>query len=154
MRAKIMLSTSKFVLAARGLLLWSVFATGSVAVAQWSGIQAAAPPLRSAEEVIVRSPYIVQRERPTRSPAPYNFDNPELISVSRHVSYADLNLFSPTGIAVLERRIRDTAKDVCEELERRYARTQLYVHANMDCVRKAVDDATKAMQRVTAVASR
>jgi UrcA family protein len=41
---------------------------------------------------------------------------PQAIQLSNNVSYADLDLTSPSGAAQLENRIRDTANSVCRQL--------------------------------------
>ncbi len=57
------------------------------------------------EEVIVTAPY----DRLHRSPN-------GTVSLSREVSYADLDLSTRTGARELRLRVRDTARDVCDEL--------------------------------------
>src|SRR5262245_62084570 len=58
------------------------------------------------EEVIVQSPYILRRGPAPRGIAPPGLTNPELITLSRRVSYRDLDLSTPSGVAVLEARIK------------------------------------------------
>lgn len=134
-------------LAAAGALLCGL-ASASPAVAQ-------APSYEASEEVIVRAPYVVRREPLARGGAPSSFSNPELISLSRGVSYADLDLSQAQGVAELETRVRTTARDVCQELNSRYPRTGgQYVYANTDCVKKATDDGMEAVRQIAAAASR
>jgi len=122
--------------------------TTSPAVAQ-------APSSEASEEVIVRAPYVVRREPLARGGAPSSFSNPELISLSRGVNYADLDLSQARGVAELETRVRTTARDVCQELNSRYPRTGgQYVYANTDCVKKATDDGMDAVRQIGAAASR
>ncbi len=42
--------------------------------------------------------------------------HPEAVQLSRNVSYADLDLATPSGAAELESRIRDTANSICKQL--------------------------------------
>src|SRR5687768_9010154 len=108
-------TTSHLMLAALGASLCGFVSASSSAVAQ--GVS---PPSEASEEVIVRAPYVVRREPLARAGAPSNFSNPELISLSRGVSYADLDLSKAQGVAELETRVRTTARDVCQELNSRY----------------------------------
>ena len=131
-----------------GALVSGLVCANSPAVAQ-------APSSEAAEEVIIRAPYVVRREPVARGGAPSSFSNPELISLSRGVSYADLDLSKTQGVAELETRVRATARDVCQELNSRYPRTGgQYVYANTDCVKKATDDGMEAVKQIAAVASR
>jgi UrcA family protein len=134
-------------LAAAGALLCGLV-SASPAIAQ-------APSSEASEEVIVRAPYVVRREPLARGGAPSSFSNPELISLSRGVTYADLDLSQAQGVAELETRVRTTARDVCQELNSRYPRTGgQYVYANTDCVKKATDDGMEAVRQIAAAASR
>jgi len=117
--------------------------------------QAPPPSYETSEQVIVRAPYVVRREPASRSAAPTGFKNPELISLSRAVSYADLDLSKPPGVAELQTRVRNTAIQVCQELNERYPKAGgQYVYANTDCVKKATDDGMGVVRQITAVASR
>jgi UrcA family protein len=133
--------------AAMGVFLCGFVSASSPAVAQ------AGP--EASEQVIIRSPYVVRREPAPRSTAPTGFSNPELISLSRTVSYADLDLSKPSGVAELQTRVRNTAIQVCQELNAKYPRTGgQYIYASTDCVRKATDDGMGVVRQITAVASR
>jgi UrcA family protein len=80
--------------------------------------------------------------------------NPELISLTRAVSYSDLDLSKSTDIAQLAARIGSTARDICWELASRYPRIgSLYVVVDTDCVKKAKADAMERV-RATSVAAR
>ena len=138
----------RLMFAAVGTFLCGLLSANSPAVAQ-------APSSEAAEEVTIRAPYVVRREPLARGGAPTGFSNPELISLSRGVSYADLDLSKAQGIAELETRVRTTARDVCQELNSRYPRTGgQYVYANTDCVKKATDDGMEAVRQIAAVAIR
>jgi UrcA family protein len=43
-----------------------------------------------------------------------------VISLARHVSYADLDSSTPAGAAELKRRINDAAEDICKRLDELY----------------------------------
>jgi UrcA family protein len=136
--------------AAVGAFLCGFVSASSPAVAQ-----ATSPSSEANEQVIIQAPYVVRREPLPRDGAPTDFRNPELISLSRGVSYADLDLSRASGAAELETRVRNAAKEVCQELNRQYPRTGgQYVYANTDCVKKATDDGLEVMRQVIAVASR
>ncbi|MET0660125.1 MAG: UrcA family protein [Steroidobacteraceae bacterium] len=58
------------------------------------------------------------REGPSRSPttgAPIN-----TVMTKRVVTYADVSLTTPSGVSVLETRIRDAASSACAELDQKY----------------------------------
>lgn len=44
----------------------------------------------------------------------------EVVSISKRVSYADLNLASVSGSEEMEARVRSTARTLCEKLEQKY----------------------------------
>ena len=44
----------------------------------------------------------------------------EEVTLTRRVSYADLDLSKTAGAAELEKRVNQTAKDACKELDNRY----------------------------------
>lgn len=64
------------------------------------------------EDVIVFAPYVVKKENGPR--------NAQIITVSRKVNYHDLDLAKPADVAVLEQRVKQSAEDVCRELDRQY----------------------------------
>ena len=61
----------------------------------------------------------------------------EETSISRTVSYADLDLVKASDADELRTRVRDTAKDLCTELDKLYPLEP----KDPDCVRKSVDRA-------------
>lgn len=79
----------------------------------------------------------------------------EATSLSRGVTYSDLDLSQPTGVILLERRVRVAAADVCNELDRRYPKgiyTPVPFYQN--CVRTAVAHAMPAVKQLEAAATR
>ena len=69
----------------------------------------------------------------------------DTVVASRVVSYADLNLSSPQGVAVLYRRITVAAEEVCGPAER--AGSRLPTPEYRDCVSHAVADAIRKVNR-------
>jgi UrcA family protein len=63
-----------------------------------------------------------------------------VVSLARRVSYADLNLRTPTASAELERRISDAAVDVCKRLDERFPDAKPNGRA---CIETAVKDALR-----------
>src|SRR5215471_7324295 len=97
---------------------------------------------RASEEMTVyESPFIVRQEQVSRG---WLTSLPETrISVSRDVSYADLDLSKATDVTAMEGRIRDAARENCRELNRRYPAT-IFVPVgtvgNSTCVRDATNE--------------
>jgi len=63
-----------------------------------------------------------------------------LVSLARRVSYADLNMNTPTASAELERRISDAAVDVCKRLDERFPDAKPNGRA---CIETTVKDALR-----------
>ena len=59
----------------------------------------------------------------------------QVISISRRVSYGDLNLGTYSGAQEIEARVRNTAKTLCEKLDQSYPRSGLDTDA---CIKNAV----------------
>jgi len=73
-----------------------------------SAQQAAEP----SEDVTVFAPYVIKKENGPR--------NAQVITVSRKVNYHDLDLSKPADVSTLEQRVKQSAEDVCKELDRQY----------------------------------
>jgi UrcA family protein len=137
--------------AAAGAVLCGFVIANSPAAA--GAAEPAAPPSAEVtDEIIIRAPNVVRRPLPRTGPGtPPGLANPEIISLSSTVSYADLDFSRAEDVIEMETRIRDTARDVCEELNRRYPRQSTqYVYTNTDCVRKATDDGLEVFRQITA----
>jgi UrcA family protein len=91
------------------------------------------------ETVIIHAPELVVKRMPA-SGRPNNVQNAEVITGEKPVSFADLDLSKPSDVAELEKRISATARDICQELNRRYPRTSFQVIVDKDCVKSAVDE--------------
>jgi UrcA family protein len=69
--------------------------------------------------------------------------NPQAYSVARPVTFADLDLSDPVDRAELRERVRDTAQDLCAELDARVPGLSGSRSADEECVRKATRDAMR-----------
>jgi UrcA family protein len=114
--------------------------------------QAAPPSAQVTEELIIRAPDVVRRPLPRNGPGtPPGLTNPEIISLTRAVSYEDLDLSRASDVQEMQRRIGNTARDICQELTRRYPRQNAeYVYSANDCVKKATDDGLETLKQLTA----
>ncbi len=108
----------------RALLLGGAFGFGfaAPALAQDSDT--------SAETVIVQAPYYHEEGGRLNG-------DPGITTLSRAVSYSDLDLGTRGGARELRQRIRDTAREVCEQLSDQGPGAQ----AMGNCYRVAVKDA-------------
>ncbi len=88
--------------------------------------------------ITVTAPRLVRQEvGRTSSGAPV-----EMISLTRRVDYKDLDLKQHASVVELETRVREVAKEACDQLARVYP---LSDPQTPDCVKTAVD---KAMAQV------
>ena len=143
---------SQFALAhlACGIAIVSVVglaaATGP-ALAQGSSANAAS------EEITISGPNYIERRVPLPARR-FELVNPQRVTLSRRVSYHDLNLSQPSGAIELEHRINATARDVCRELRQRSPRSLFQVVQSDDCVRSAVNGGMAQARQIVATASR
>jgi len=103
------------------------------------------------EEITVVAPEVVQRKIVGRTMigAPI-----EVISLSRPVSYADLDLTKQSDADELEKRIGDTAKAACKELNIMYPDAMFQpIPANQNCTRTATSEAMEVAKLVIAAAN-
>jgi UrcA family protein len=79
----------------------------------------------------------------------------EAIQLSSKVSYADLNLTTPSGAAQLESRIRDTASSICKQLMDVSPATAALAEGvdRQDCMNGAVKEAMIKAKQVIASAA-
>jgi UrcA family protein len=99
---------------------------GTAAFAQNSGESVQQP------TVTVRAPRLVQH-----SSVGAGGLTVEQLSLTRKVSFADLNLDTPEGKAALKVRIRDNAREACQELTSRYP-SLLWTDDVQTCVHNAM----------------
>jgi UrcA family protein len=73
------------------------------------------------------------------------------ISVDQQVSFADLDFSKPGEITRMRERIRDAARDSCQELDRRFPRSR-FVPVNelnrQTCVRQAISQGFAQLDEV------
>lgn len=104
------------------------------------------------EEVKVVAPEAVQQTIVGRTTigAPI-----EVISLSRPVSYADLDLTKQSDVKELAERIEETAKASCKQLDNMYPDSSLYVPIPSDqyCVKTATSQAIDEANQVIAAAN-
>ena len=117
------------------LVMFGTLAFSGVALAQESGAE-----------------FIVSSARPS------GFSNSsligatdEIISVSQRVSYADLNLATTSGSREMEARVRNTAKALCDKLERKYPLSAVAVET---CVRDTVNKGMADVRTAIAAAEK
>jgi UrcA family protein len=116
-----------------------VFALSS-AFAQKSG--------EKVEEITVTAPWSVAKEVESRTSTGGKV---ELISLTRHVYYGDLNLANHADVMTLEKRISDIAKESCDQLAKLYP---LSSPNSPNCVEKAAASAKAQMDKVVATAGK
>lgn len=110
-------------------------AAASTALAQrdppQSGLPLQPPPAGlTVGEVVIEAPKVVERQR-------YGTIGQEVL-MSVRVSYADLDMATPDGVAELDRRVSEAAKYVCGQLDRRYPQGD---PDSFYCAKNAVSDA-------------
>ncbi len=69
--------------------------------------------------------------------------NPVELSISRPVRFSDLNLSNDADYMELRERVRDTARDLCAELDARYPDLRGDESADRECVRTATRNAMR-----------
>jgi len=121
------------------LALTAAFSTGPTARAQ----QQAAPIM---EEVVVVAPRLFRREQVGRaaSGAPI-----ERISVTRRVSYSDLDLKLHADVMELERRVADMSKEACEQTDTLF-RLENLEPSTAECIRRTQDAAMLQVREAVA----
>jgi UrcA family protein len=75
----------------------------------------------------------------------------EEVTLTRRVSYGDLDLAKTAGAAELQRRVDQTAKDACKELDNRYPFEDRQL---TDCTKSAVDKAMAQVRAAVAAAEK
>jgi UrcA family protein len=130
----------------RPLVLFSATSLGFLG-ALASGTLCAQQSEQRLEEITVVAPRLVTRESVGRTASGGKV---ELILLTRHVSYADLNLAMHADVLQLEQRVNDVAKDSCEQLAKMYP---LSDPNTPDCVREAVANAKAQMDAAVSAAT-
>lgn len=117
----------------------------------------AAAPAESAmhEEVTVYAPYVVRRKVINPMMSKTSSTGLELVSVSRSVSFRDLDLSRPADVTTLENRVHQAAADACTEIDKRFPKTKFTpVPENQDCVGNAVSEAMITVKQLEAAATK
>lgn len=96
------------------------------------------------ETVIVR-PYYNMIEKRQLAGRVNGEVNPTEYTLSRPVSFSDLDLTRDEDFLELRARVRDTARDLCYELDARIPDLRGDPSADRECVRKATRDAMRAV---------
>jgi UrcA family protein len=112
----------------------------STAFAQQSG--------QKVEEITVTVPWSVTKEVESRTSTGGKV---ELISLTRHVYYADLDLAKHADVMTLEKRVSDIAKDSCDQLAKMYP---LSGPNPPNCAEKAAASAKPQMDKLIAAAGK
>ena len=82
---------------------------------------------------------------------PYGVVPVETVALKRRVTYTDLDLTTQAGATELEKRVNDTAKSACAELDKLYP---LMAPGSPPCVKTAADDAMVQVQAAIAAAKK
>ncbi len=101
----------------------------------------------SIEEITIQAPRLVQHKA-VRGIGP---TNTELVSLTRRVTYGDLDLALHSDVMELEKRISDTAKEACEQLAKMYP---FSAPNTPDCVKEAMASAKAQTDEVIAAAAK
>ena len=100
----------------------------------------------SQEEVTVESPYTIRQQ--VLKPAMFGQMPETQVSVDEDVSYSDLDLSKATDLDTLKGRIRQAARDSCNELDRKFPRT-IYIPVNdRNCVKDAANQALARLDEI------
>jgi UrcA family protein len=102
-------------------------------------------------EITVIAPHAV-RQQVGRTPSGVAM---EVVSLSRHVRYSDLDLKTTSGKATLGARIADTAQQACSQLDTLYpASMSVPDPADYDCIKSAVRHSMAQAKIVIAAANK
>ena len=102
--------------------------------------------LAVAQEVVVTAPHVVK----TTQPGPMGVKMPAM-SIAYRVGYADLNLATHSGAVELEKRIKESAAQACEQLKKLYPET---TEGNPPCVEGADKHAMAQANKAIAAAEK
>jgi UrcA family protein len=97
-------------------------------------------------EVVIEAPHVektAQRD-PMGRPIP-------AVSIVYKVSYADLNLATHSGAVELEKRVKDTAKQACDQLRKLYPESS---EGATPCVDGAIKNAMAQLNKAVAAAEK
>jgi len=98
-----------------------------------------------ADETVTVHPYYDEVEKRQLLGRVNGEINPVELSVSRPVSFSDLDLSHESGYIELHARVRDTARDLCAELDARFPELRGDRDADRECVRTATRNAMRSV---------
>ena len=105
------------------------------------------------EQITIYPPQQNTWTAPVPNAANHGFAVAKSTSMSQLLSYSDLDLTKPADLKELERRVTQTATDVCRELNKRFPAdlyhsvTQFSPGRRYDCVQEAVKDGMNQVMR-------
>jgi UrcA family protein len=100
---------------------------------------------RPADETIIVHPYYDRVEKRQLLGRIDGERNPVELSISRPVNFADLDLSRDADFIELSARVRDTATDLCAELDARFPELRGDRSADRECVRNATRNAMRTV---------
>jgi len=100
------------------------------------------------EQITVVAPRVMRTQ--VRERTPYGVARYDVMTLTHHISYADLDLAQPDGAKALQRRIRATANELCGQL----ANAPPAEPRSMECVNNAVKSAMKQARAAIAAAKK
>jgi len=130
-----------------GAIFCGLAATGWAATSASSVPPAGAATHEENERVVIHAPEMVVKRMGTDA-RQYGLRNAEVITGEKSVNFADLDLSKPADVRELEKRISETARDICEDLNRRYPRSSFQVVVDRDCVKTATDEAMDVVKNL------
>jgi UrcA family protein len=98
-----------------------------------------------ADETVIVHPYYDQVEKQQLLGRINGEVNPVELSISRPVGFSDLDLSREADYIELRARVRDTARDLCAELDARFSELRGDVGADRECVRTATRNAMRSV---------
>ena len=105
------------------------------------------------ETVTVYAPFVVRHKPVNPMMSRSHATGLELVSVSRAVSFHDLDLGKPIDADTLENRVHRAAVDACAELDKRFPKSvYIPVPEKQDCVGNAVNEAMISVKQLVASA--
>lgn len=111
-------------------------------------------PTPATEMVMVYAPFVVRHKPVDPMMSRTSSTGLELVSVSRAVSFHDLDLRKRIDADTLENRVHRAAVDACAALNKRYpASTYIPVPPKQDCVGNAVSGAMVSVRQLIAAAN-
>lgn len=131
-------------------LMSSALIKGVVGSCVLLGAEAGAQKVRVEEpifELVVVAPRLVRHEVDRTNAG----SRVELVSLTRRVSYADLDLKSHANVVELEKRIENVAKEACEQLAGVFPLSE---SSTADCVEDAIDGTMEHVRAAIEAAAR